>query len=87
MGTSFTIFVGHLGLIARPIVFYFCSDFFHRVKPLAIATECLQGKVTYDQIDWDKIVTILNTKNWLTRCGICPFVVRSGQLCGYSITC
>ncbi|KAJ2955382.1 hypothetical protein NQZ79_g8616 [Umbelopsis isabellina] len=43
MGTSFTILIGHLGLIARPIVFYFFSDFFHRVKPLAIATECLQG--------------------------------------------
>jgi hypothetical protein len=78
MGTLVTVLIGHLGLIARPIVFYFFSDFFLRVKPLAIATECLQGTDHMSKSFWDIFIIIGRLLNGLDRRSICSSVVISG---------
>ncbi|CAO3691062.1 unnamed protein product [Umbelopsis ramanniana] len=43
LGTTVAVTLGHIILMARPIIFYYFSQVFMRFKALAIATECLQG--------------------------------------------
>ncbi|KAI8582624.1 hypothetical protein K450DRAFT_226136 [Umbelopsis ramanniana AG] len=43
LGTTVAVSLGHIILMARPIIFYCFSQIFMRFKALAIATECLQG--------------------------------------------
>ncbi|KAH8553209.1 hypothetical protein BGW37DRAFT_484864 [Umbelopsis sp. PMI_123] len=43
LGNTAVVSLGHVILVARPIIFYYFSEEFIRFKALAIATECLQG--------------------------------------------